>query len=462
MLSAVLLLAAALLLPPRPQLQQRALAPPPPPPLPLATTATSRRSALLTAGALVAGMALPANAAFGPGGAAVTSAPPLKRLTVDEWLGLSPEKVAQRKGVVSAERARTLSQELEAITESAGSAALDALIESLERLREVEPGPAIDERQKRAKARQLAVQLQQREELMSRLDQQPGWVPYLAAFTASVGSTLVMHPVDTFKTLQMTQGSEGGEAAAEGGGAPVHSVPSLAEIAQLYRGLLPNVVKEGPSSALYLGVYELCKSSLLSPSSPLQSQLIPVYLLSGAAGEFVGSVIRAPSEATKARLQSGMASDLGDAFRQVVLEPRGRETTVLAWAASLFRDVPMGAVQIALFESLKTLIVQSPAIDVDVSSLPAEAALGAFGGLVGAVLTTPSDVVATRVSLQDADGVRLGPIAMSRKVYREEGAAAFFSGWGARGLYWAPAIGIFLGAYCSLRQLAIGLGVVGA
>lgn len=431
---------------------------------------------IAAAGALVGSASLPTHAAYGPGGAAVTSMPPLPVLSLDEWLGLSPEKLVQRGGAVSLERARALGRELEAITESAESAALDSLIDSLEKLQaqQSEANPAVEERieklrserRKRAKARELSKQLQQREELMLRLEQQPGWVPYAAAFIASVGSTLVMHPVDTYKTLQMVgdgggegggdgvSGGGGGDDGAGGGGMGGGGASSASlGPAQLYRGLLPNLVKEGPSSALYLGVYELCKSSLLSPSSPLRSQLIPVYLLSGAAGEFVGSIIRAPSEATKARLQSGMAADLGDALRQTVVEPVGRETTVLAWAASLFRDVPMGAVQIALFESLKTYIVQSTAIDIDVSSLPAEATLGALGGLVGAILTTPSDVVATRVNLQGMDGARLGPLGMTAKVLREEGASALFAGWGSRGLYWAPAIGIFLGGYCSLRQL---------
>ena len=33
--------------------------------------------------------------------------------------------------------------------------------------------------------------------------------------------------------------------------------------------------------------------------------------------------------------------------------------------------------------------------------------------------------------------------------------AGFFVGVGSRALYWAPAIGIFLSLYCSLRQAAL-------
>ena len=63
--------------------------------------------------------------------------------------------------------------------------------------------------------------------------------------------------------------------------------------------------------------------------------------------------------------------------------------TARAWTASLLRDVPMGAIQIAVFELLKSAIVQSPGIDLDVSSVQAEAGLGAIGGLLTAVVVMP-------------------------------------------------------------------------
>ena len=43
---------------------------------------------------------------------------------------------------------------------------------------------------------------------------------------------------------------------------------------------------------------------------------------------------------------------------------------------------------------------------------------------------------------------------MAANVFEEGGAGAFLTGWQARVGYWAPAIGIFLACYCSLRQVA--------
>ena len=56
----------------------------------------------------------------------------------------------------------------------------------------------------------------------------------------------------------------------------------------LYEGLTWNILKEGPPSALYLGIYESVKYSLL----PIILPQIGI-LAAGAAGEMVGSIVRA-------------------------------------------------------------------------------------------------------------------------------------------------------------------------
>jgi len=285
-----------------------------------------------------------------------------------------------------------------------------------------------------------------------------------------------------------------GEIAAGG-----VEIPPLAE---LYRGLLPNILKEAPSSALYLGIYELIKARLIGVSGsgitgPLSSNPLLGYLIAGAVGELVGSVVRAPSEACKTRVQSGMATDAAEAVQQVLIDETGRRNTINAWLSSICRDVPMGAFQIAIFESLKVYVVQSPEIVFNVNTLPAEASFGAIGGLVGAALTTPADVVTTQImtrtepqagvagnpSAADDDGAAAGapaasavdddataagdeargrapgPLATAKFIYETEGIGAFGKGVVSRSLYWSPAIGIFLALYCSLRQAALNAGL---
>jgi len=174
------------------------------------------------------------------------------------------------------------------------------------------------------------------------------------------------------------------------------------------------------------------------------------YLLSGAIGELVGSMIRAPAEAVKTRIQTGKT--MTESLDEVFVNKEGRKSTFNAWSSSLFRDVPHGAIQIAVFELSKTVIIENPNIDFDVNTLLSEAILGALGGGIGGFLTTPTDKITTQIIANAKDK----PTASSviKKVLAEEGLLGFFEGAIQRTAYWALAIAIFLSCYCSFRQAA--------
>lgn len=257
------------------------------------------------------------------------------------------------------------------------------------------------------KVETLQQQIKQQEQNLQLLQTQPYWFNYLAAFIGSAISTLIMHPLDTIKTrLQVASSSSSSTAS----GSPVDSTttdkntttiltmkdatedtdttaeedPKLYE--NLYEGLTGNLFKEGPPSAVYLGVYETVKYAL-SPKVPA-AYLLFVYLIAGAAGETVGSVIRAPAEAVKSLVQSKTTptvTNAGEAITTILATPEARTNIVRAWSASVGRDVPFGAIQLAVFELIKTYILNNPNIDIDSSTLLCEAIIGAFAGGLGYV-----------------------------------------------------------------------------
>jgi len=190
------------------------------------------------------------------------------------------------------------------------------------------------------------------------------------------------------------------------------------------------------------------------------------------------SMIRAPSEGVKTRIQAQKMT-AREAVASV-LSPQGAAVTFSAWQSSLWRDVPFGGGQLMLFEGIKAFILTSPDIDIDVGTLQAEAVLGAFGGGTAALLTTPFDIITTRIiTSQERDGEcegnasgegqegqdgqdvqldvqqNMSPISLFQEILAQEGPAGLFTGALPRTLYWAPAIGIFLSSYCYLRQLAL-------
>jgi len=278
-------------------------------------------------------------------------------------------------------------------------------------------------------------------------------------------ATAVMHPLDTLKVQLMS--GKGGEsdddetalaASGDGGGGGETSGSNsnpLAFMGSLYVGLLPNLLKEGPASALYLGVYEVARGKL--EAIPFfAGNVLLIYLLAGSIGELVGSFVRSPAEAVKTRVQAGLY-DVPGAVQNVFLTGDGRRNTFSAWSAGVFRDVPHGAILIATFEVTKSLIIDS-SLDIDVNTLFSEALLGGLGGGLGAFLSTPGDVVTTKIITAIEDGGEPpSPIDTLSEVWTEDGVKGLFSGVSQRVGYWTLSYGIFLSIYCSLRQYALVL-----
>eukprot|EP00571_Detonula_confervacea_P005013 CAMPEP_0172323780 /NCGR_PEP_ID=MMETSP1058-20130122/49551_1 /TAXON_ID=83371 /ORGANISM="Detonula confervacea, Strain CCMP 353" /LENGTH=541 /DNA_ID=CAMNT_0013039871 /DNA_START=69 /DNA_END=1691 /DNA_ORIENTATION=- len=403
----------------------------------------------------------PANAGFGPSGGATTSSPP--NLITPSIQDRSDKKLKQLIGGTLNEnrleefsnafsiQVDDLTEVLKNLLDTVDNDGVD-VAEGEERKPKIVDTVAVEKRE--AELEQVKIlqkQIADQGAMLAKLEKEPYWFNYLAAFIGSVASTLVMHPLDTIKTRIQVKTASDSEAEEEGDDEGFGSVMSL------YEGLAGNILKEGPPSALYLGVYETVKYSLLPLFGP-QSVLL-VYLASGAAGEMVGSIIRAPAEAIKTNVQSGMASNAKEAVEQVFGTAATRANVVRAWSSSVWRDVPFGAIQLAIFELTKTYILNNPDIDFDSNTLLTEAIIGAFAGGWGALLTNPFDIITTRIITQsideEGDSKPLGVFEMGKKLYEEGGPAAFLVGWQARVGYWAPAISIFLTCYCSVRQAGV-------
>lgn len=352
--------------------------------------------------------------------------------------------------------------------------------------REIERARNAAREEELIKAQTLRLQVERQERNLLKLQSQPYWFNYFAAFVGATVSTLIMHPIDTIKTRKQvgledeedsdipwqTQPSGGLKPQNEAGSVAVVEMTSttattakgttsieaqLAYIASLYEGLTGNLFKEVPPSAVYLGVYETVKYALSPLVAP--AYLLWVYLVAGAAGETVGSIIRAPAEAVKSLVQSKTKANALEAAKSIFGTQEGRLNVVRAWSASIGRDVPFGAIQLAVFELIKSYILNNPNIEIDSSTLLSEAVIGAFAGGLGAFVTNPTDVITTRIITQDTSDeggdAPLGVIEMGKKIYAEEGPGAFFTGWTARVGYWAPAISIFLTCYCLVRRAGI-------
>lgn len=280
-----------------------------------------------------------------------------------------------------------------------------------------------------------------------------------AAFIASAAATVVCHPIDTLKTKKQAEAMELGVSDADDASADSDlkkrgergskSALSLAYAMSLYKGVLSNILKEAPNAAIYLGCYELFKTSLLGLGGVFASVPLLTYCLAGMMGDAVGSVVRVPAEVLNKRLQLGLSAGWGDAIRSAFLSPVGLEATLASWRAVLWRDVPYGGLQIGLYEVARSFL---SAVCGGGGGILLDVFAGASAGLVAAVLTTPADVLVTRMAAQNPQCYLetrsfMSPLATIRRILRDEGPAGVWSGSWQRGLYYAPLIGVFFAIY---------------
>ena len=116
-------------------------------------------------------------------------------------------------------------------------------------------------------------------------------------------------------------------------------------------------------------------------------------------------------------------------------------------SACLLRDVPFSAIYFPTYAHLKRdLFGESQTKHLGVLQL---LTAGAIAGMPAAYLTTPCDVVKTRLQVEARKGEATynGLVHCAKTIYRDEGFKAFFKGGPARILRSSPQFGFTLAAY---------------
>lgn len=222
---------------------------------------------------------------------------------------------------------------------------------------------------------------------------------------------VVLYPIDTLKTrMQSKKGF-----LATGG------------FRGVYKGLSAVSIGSVPSAAIFFGAYEGTKNhgSLSVHGNQLLGSIV---------GESAASLVRVPLDTLKQRMQVGQFVSLRSAFAGFRL---GESFSALP--ATLLRDIPFAALQMLLYEHLKS------------HNLPIWMSGLAAGGASG-FLTTPLDVVRTRLMLLEAHG---SVAVVLHSLWREGGVRALFQGAMMRCLWISAGGCIFFSAYETARSALI-------
>ncbi|KAJ3298982.1 solute carrier family 25, member 26 [Rhizoclosmatium globosum] len=252
----------------------------------------------------------------------------------------------------------------------------------------------------------------------------------LAGAAAGVTVDIALFPLDTIKTR--LQSREGFRAAGGFKG--------------VYAGLSSAAIGSAPGAAAFFSTYEFLKRKLnASIGDKTGKRDTIIHMLSASGGEVMACLIRVPTEVVKTRMQTGQYNSVSTAVSSI-LKADGPLGMYRGFTMTIFREIPFCCVQFPLFEYMKKMWGQAKGKKCN----PWEAALcGSIAGGIAAAVTTPLDVVKTRIMLSKNNGANSYnsiPGSFS-KIVREEGYSALFRGIGPRVGWISVGGAVFLGSY---------------
>jgi len=239
----------------------------------------------------------------------------------------------------------------------------------------------------------------------------------LAGGLASAGATFMLHPVDTLKTR--VQNTVGASALTL-----LRSVPKIGAI-NLYKGIVPATAGSGLSQFLRTFAYE----GVFRGLSAITGSGIEVQMqgLAIGVGTFIGCGVRIPCEVLKQRLQIGRHANAREAL-QVALATDGPMGLYRGTLALISREVPFYMFGMVFYQLLKKTF-SGEFFGGGGRELKTWEILtvGALSGALGAIATTPADVVKTRI-MSAAAGTVVSPSQILIEMLRAEGIPALFKG----------------------------------
>ncbi|KAK9699528.1 hypothetical protein RND81_08G179400 [Saponaria officinalis] len=244
----------------------------------------------------------------------------------------------------------------------------------------------------------------------------------LAGGLASGLSTSLLHPVDTIKLRVQTSTLSFPEV--------ISRVPQIG-VQGLYRGSLPAILGQFTSHGLRTGIFEATKLVLNNVAPTLPD--IQVQSLASFCSTLLGTATRIPCEVLKQRLQAGLFDNVGEAivgtWQQDGLKGFFRGTGV-----TLCREVPLYVAGMGLYAESKKLAQHLLGRELEAWET---IGVGALSGGIAAVITTPFDVLKTRM-MTAPHGRPISTSLIAFSILHQEGPLGFFKGALPRFFWVAP------------------------
>ncbi|KAL7265882.1 mitochondrial aspartate-glutamate transporter agc1, partial [Rhizina undulata] len=282
----------------------------------------------------------------------------------------------------------------------------------------------------------------------------------LGSIAGAFGATIV-YPIDLVKTRMQNQRSKiVGELMYKNSIDCAKKVIRNEGFKGLYSGLGPQLIGVAPEKAIKLTINDLVRRKATNEKGEIT---LPWEIIAGGTAGGCQVVFTNPLEIVKIRLQVQ-----GEVAKNVQGVPRRSALWIVknlglvglykGASACLLRDIPFSAIYFPTYSHLKKdWFGESSTKQLGVGQLLIS---GAVAGMPAAYLTTPCDVIKTRLQVEARKGQTSyrGLVHCASTIFREEGFKAFFKGGPARILRSSPQFGCTLAAYELLQTLIPGPG----
>uniref|UniRef100_A0A1J3JAF6 S-adenosylmethionine carrier 1, chloroplastic/mitochondrial n=1 Tax=Noccaea caerulescens TaxID=107243 RepID=A0A1J3JAF6_NOCCA len=313
-------------------------------------------------------------------------------------------------------------------------------------------------------------------EIKATHDQFIVWREFLWGGIAGAFGEGMMHPIDTLKTRLQSQIIMNASQRQKSIPQMLRSVWVGDGIKGFYRGIAPGVTGSLATGATYFGVIESTKKWIEESHPNLGGHW--VNFLAGAIGDTLGSFVYVPCEVIKQRMQiQGTSSSYssfvsrnsipvtagGDMYGYYtgmfqagcsICKEQGPKGLYAGYFSTLARDVPFAGLMVVFYEALKDLADQGKKKfpQYGVNSSVEGLVLGGLSGGLSAYLTTPLDVVKTRLQVQGSTIKYKGWLDAVGQIWRREGPEGFFRGSVPRVMWYIPASALTFMAVEFLRD----------
>ena len=277
-----------------------------------------------------------------------------------------------------------------------------------------------------------------------------------AGAVAGMAEHLLMYPVDTVKTRMQALGHPG--QGLHGGGLfrAMRVILGRGGGGGLFRGIGAMALGAGPAHAVYFTTYEVAKEGLGGNRGGHQ----PVAAAcAGSTATIVADAVMTPADVVKQRLQLAHSPYTGvwNCFSRMLRE-EGLRPFYRSYGTTLFMNVPYTAIHFATYESAKRVL----RLDAEQEGIGTQLTAGALAGGAAASVTTPFDVVKTRLQTEgvvsNARYGSSGVFGVMRQIVETEGPWALTRGIVPRVLYHMPAAAICFTTYEICKKALIGGG----